>query len=551
MKIKKIFLFYTIMIVQTLGLAWPVFAAAPTMDFTVNMSEAVNLDTGGGTPRIALDVGGNTRYATYASGTGTSALTFTYTATAGDLDLDGIAINPASVDLNSGTITDLNGNTLSSIGFTAPNTTNIKVDYPSLSMDFTNGSTGRYTLNGNVYTSLSSFLTAASGTFSRSSVGTYFDSSGTMQTALSDVPRFDYNPTTLQPRGILIEESRTNSVRNSMISGAVAASPGTAPTNWSYFTTTGVTRQIVGTGTINGMNYVDVRFNGTATAAGSLGFDPEGSTSTSAPASTGQTWTASIYVGLVGGSWPVSRTVYLGVVERNSSNTSLGSTTTDFRSLATSSSLVRVSAVRTLSNAAAAYVTPVIRSDLSIGDAVNFTMRIAAPQLEQGKFVTSFIPTTSSTVTRQADSLQITGLTSLLNSNHTAYVSYEQLVGGTSSYSPGILSIDTGSSTSRVYMYRDGSLSSKVALNARNSGSDSYVGTGYTAGAGQGAWSYTSTDVRLAQGGTYKGNVTTNIPSGLSRLMIGGGDLAINGSVKKLKIYGFAHADAQLELLTQ
>ncbi|HAJ89914.1 MAG TPA: hypothetical protein DCM27_02705, partial [Rhodospirillaceae bacterium] len=188
-----------------------VAVAAINIPFTINLSENVTVT---GTPRIAIDVGGNTRYATYTSGTGTNALIFTLSPTIGDVDLDGVTVS-SPIDLNGGTIKDIAGND-ATLTFTPPNTTGIKINYPSLGMDFTNGASGRYTLNGTAYNSLSSFLTASGGTFARNSVATYFDSTGTLQTVSNNTPRFDYDPVTHQSKGILIEESRTNLLNYSM-----------------------------------------------------------------------------------------------------------------------------------------------------------------------------------------------------------------------------------------------------------------------------------------------------------------------------------------------
>jgi hypothetical protein len=47
-------------------------------------------------------------------------------------------------------------------------------------------------------------------TFTRASSGTYVDSVGVLQTATTDVPRFDHDPTTGESLGLLVEEQRTN-----------------------------------------------------------------------------------------------------------------------------------------------------------------------------------------------------------------------------------------------------------------------------------------------------------------------------------------------------
>lgn len=62
-----------------------------------------------GTPRIALDIGGATRYAEYASGSGSPTIIFRYTVQGTDVDLDGIAMS-SPLELNGGSIQDENGN---------------------------------------------------------------------------------------------------------------------------------------------------------------------------------------------------------------------------------------------------------------------------------------------------------------------------------------------------------------------------------------------------------------------------------------------------------
>jgi len=97
------------------------YVTGQNLDFTVNTSESVTVNTGGGTPQLSLTVGATTRQATYLNGSGTSALMFRYTVQAGDSDTDGIAIGTLSA--NGGTLQDAASNnmtlTLNSVGSTA------------------------------------------------------------------------------------------------------------------------------------------------------------------------------------------------------------------------------------------------------------------------------------------------------------------------------------------------------------------------------------------------------------------------------------------------
>jgi hypothetical protein len=86
------------------------YRAPQALDFTVNLDEAVVVNTVGGTPRLAVTLNtGGTVSAAYQSGSGTTALTFRYTVASGNLDPDGIGLSGA-IDLNGGTIKDAASN---------------------------------------------------------------------------------------------------------------------------------------------------------------------------------------------------------------------------------------------------------------------------------------------------------------------------------------------------------------------------------------------------------------------------------------------------------
>ncbi|WP_441003392.1 Ig-like domain-containing protein [Pseudocolwellia agarivorans] len=86
-----------------------IYAIGDVLTFTVNFDEVVEVNTTGGTPRLAITIGETVRYVDYVSGDGTNALIFNYTLVDGDIDSDGLVLS-ASLDVNSATLADTLGN---------------------------------------------------------------------------------------------------------------------------------------------------------------------------------------------------------------------------------------------------------------------------------------------------------------------------------------------------------------------------------------------------------------------------------------------------------
>ena len=223
-----------------------------------------------------------------------------------------------------------------------------------------------------------------------------------------DVPRIDFRNAdgTLSSCGrLLLEPQRTNSIRNSSMVGAVAGTPGTLPTIWNQSGGGGLTTTI-SLGTESGLPYVDIRYNGTATQAFlELRFEANNGIA----ALNGQTWTMAQYIKAISGTIPVSQ---LAIIERNAAS---GFITQGSSSFLATSSLQRLTFTRTLAGGATvAFVQPLILFSLTVGVAYDFTIRIAAPQMELGAYATTWVPTTTAAVTRLADTASKTGVSSLI-----------------------------------------------------------------------------------------------------------------------------------------
>lgn len=89
-------------------------------------------------------------------------------------------------------------------------------------------------------------------TFTRAGTATYFGSDGLLKIAAANEARFDYDPVTLQPRGLLIEGSRTNVLLNSATLVTQSVTTVAQSYTLSFYGTGSVTLSGTATGTLNG-----------------------------------------------------------------------------------------------------------------------------------------------------------------------------------------------------------------------------------------------------------------------------------------------------------
>lgn len=408
----------------------------------------------------------------------------------------------------------------------------------ALALDFTSGN---QTLDSRI-------------TFTRSTTATRFNRSGVLETVAIDSPRFDYDPVTLAPKGLLIEEARTNSIRNSTMVGAVTGSPGTLPTNWNVTGagTGTLTRTIVGSGVVNGMTYVDIRWNGvTSTTGFGTSFEPAIGVSS---AVSGQTWTASVYLGIVDGSVTnitAIRAISLQGRDSSGNATADGGNTGDQKSVLTST-LQKFSLTTTLAAATTASLQQAVGILFNSGVSIDITLRIAAPQLEQGAFATSYIPTSTVAVQRTADTavMTSTNFSSWYNASEGTVYSEFSAIGF----------------TFRPFFFNDGTANNSIGLTltASNAAFDTYVGGTFQGPAGVVGTFNVGTVYK--QAGAYKlndGNVAVNGSTGttdtsyslptVNQATLGAkftSGTPGNGYIRRLAFYNRRMTNAELGALT-
>ncbi len=188
---------------------------------------------------------------------------------------------------------------------------------------------------------------------------------------------------------------RTNYVYNSTFTGVVDIN--IPNMRWDTFQG-GITREYIGTGTEDGMSYIDLRYRGTATNTNTHTLFFNDLTSGYPDAVIGQIWTGSVYAKIVGGSKTNVEKIAVMVAEYSSTPTYLTTSSSDATSTL-DATLRRIQHTRTLSNASTAKVVGGFSVRAVNGTAIDITIRLYAPQFEMRSVATSYIPTSTGAVT--------------------------------------------------------------------------------------------------------------------------------------------------------
>jgi len=400
----------------------------------------------------------------------------------------------------------------------------LSVSDPSLNLNFLSG-----TLDNRI-------------TFTRSTTGTFVGSNGLIQSTAINAPRFDYDPVTLAPRGLLIEEQRVNLLLRSeefdnaswsKVRSSITANATTSPD-----------------GTMNADRFV---IDTTAASNHSCG--------QSVSVTSGTTYAFTVFAKAdqfsqinlrFSAQFPAGNAVY-----------DLNSGTVDTNGTVVSASMTSFGngwwrCVLVMTASATGTSGPQIflaqSSSITIATADNTSgLFIWGAQLEASTFPASYIPTVASTVTRAADSASITGanFSSWYNASEaTIVVSGDSSRGGVAGTTRNFLFVDStanniirSNGTSTLQVVDGGVTQATIAATP----SIPFDGTVYKF-----ASTYRLNDFATVTTAPVVTDTSGTVPTGINQLVLGGGSSTtiLNGHIRTFTYYPQRIDNAQLPSLT-
>jgi hypothetical protein len=391
-------------------------------------------------------------------------------------------------------------------------------------------------------------------TYTRSGVATIFNSNGLLETLSANQPRLDYNPDTLQPKGLLIEESRTNLLLYSRdMTNAV----------WLKTDVNILRNQLGIDGATNAACLVTEGSLNSAILVQQVTVVAGSTITYSQILKRGNTDWVRISLRdftLTDGAngWFNLSTGTIGAVSSVGAGTNNSS---KISSLGGGRFLCSITTTPNGTYTVASGLTISATSDVSGTRVSNATYIIDCAQLEVGAFPTSYIPTTSSAVTRSVDLVVMTGtnFSSWWNAMSGTYLvegsrfGFDN-VGG----SVALIEADDGTAANRIALRITPRLATAAAQATVVTSSVVQCNDGYATASDLTNVKFKySMSYQAGLGGVTKdGLVTQSINSGtlpsVSQFSIGSypSAVALNGHIRSIRYYASKLTNAQLQTLT-
>jgi hypothetical protein len=401
-------------------------------------------------------------------------------------------------------------------------------------------------------------------TFTRSTTATFVGSNGLIQSAAINAPRFDFDPATLAPRGLLIEEQRVNLMTYSDGTVGWAASPALSITATANFATSpdgtsNATKLATGDILSNGHSWFK-SFSGAISTTYTGSAYLKASEYTRAQLSFGNTAFASTTYGVL-------VDLSNGTIVATSASTT--ATITDagngwYRCTVTATSDADGGAYVFALSPKPASVTTI--DSLYTPASIGLGVFLYGAQVETGAFTTSHIPTVASTVTRAADVASITGAAFSPWYNQSQGTIIAQFVATTTGVTPTggnafarIYDIDSAAASNSEHSlllsagYGPGWRAQTVVLGVTQVGLQGVMSLGNTT-VRKIAYAYRTNDFAVsANGGAATTDTSGTLPSP-DRMSIGssdvGGSNSLTGYMQRITYYPTRLTDAQLQALT-
>ena len=378
-------------------------------------------------------------------------------------------------------------------------------------------------------------------TFTRSSTGTYVGSDGLIKTAAVDTPRFDHNPITGVCNGLLIEESRGN---NFLYSSNVG--------NVSYWTTSNATVSLNSTTAPDNTLTATKLISGTSPSTESYVYSgtvtrvPEGTHLVSIFAKAAEYR----YLSISGGEFGRYAIYDLNTGTVTATGGGITGTITAFPN-----GWYRCSIPVYGYSAGYNYRFKVTNSPSSTtftGDGVSGIYVWGAQFEAYSVFPTSYIPTTTSTVTRSADAASITGtnFSSWYNQSEGTFSSkYTTPISGTRT----IIGLDDGTANEQINLYTDTSNTILTVVDNGSTQANMTFGTAVSGPINSSSFSYQLNNFNATLGGsTVSSDSSGTIPTvNLMRIGNSFGGSVHSGYISRLTYYPKRLPNYQLQALTR